>query len=205
VSLVLAVVCFAISPHGARAQQQPGQEGVVSRDAIWTDSVKYGNLPIEVRALGTMLSPTSAELKVATKFASLVQVGQSATIDNGHWVTIAGTVSRIEPYPAGGTVAVTVNLKAAIPEFAGQAVDGIVRIRVLNDVVYVGRPILGKQDGAVTIFKLEQDGGHANRVAVKFGATSVNSIQVLGGLQPGDHIILSDMSKYDGYDRVRVE
>ncbi len=179
---------------------------MVSRDAIWMDTVKYGDLPIAVRALGTIVSPTTAELRVPTALFGSVQVGQGASIDtsrSGH--IIAGTVARIESYAAGGTVAVTVELQSPVPELAGLSVDGTIKIRVLKDVVYVGRPVVGQPYASSTLFKLEQDGSHATRVTVQFGASSVNSIQVLKGLQPGDHVILSDMSKYDGYDRIRLE
>jgi beta-lactamase regulating signal transducer with metallopeptidase domain len=206
VSLVLAGVCFAINPHWVSGQQQRSQEAVVSRDAIWMDTVKYGDLPITVRALGTIVSPTTAELKVATIQASSVQVGQAASIDTsrrGH--IIAGTVARIEPYAAGGTIAVTVELQSPVLEPAGSSVDGIIKIRVLKDVIYAGRPVVGQPFASSTLFKLEQDGSHATRVTVEFGASSVNSIQILKGLQPGDRVILSDMSKYDGYDRIRLE
>jgi beta-lactamase regulating signal transducer with metallopeptidase domain len=205
VSLLLAVVLCAIGPRWAKGQQQPALEGVVSRDAIWADTVKFGNLPVECRALGTIVSPATAELKVASSIASSVQVGQSVTMDSRRGVMIAGTVARVEPSAAGGPAAVTVSLQAPLAEFVGVAVDATIRTRVLSDVVYVGRPVFGKENGAFTIFKLEQDGSHASRVKVKFGAASVNAIQVLDGLQIGDHIVLSDMSKYDGYDHIRVE
>ncbi len=207
VSLVLAFACLAINPHWASGQPQRGQEGVVSRDAIWVDTVKYGDLPIAIRAQGTIVSPTKAELKVATSQARFVQLGQAAAIDTGRsrGVTIAGRVAGIESSAAGGTVAVTIDLRSPAPELAGVSIDGTIQIRVLKDVVYAGRPVSGQPDASSTLFKLEQDGRHATRVTVEFGASSVNSIQVLKGLQPGDRVILSDMSKYDGYDRIRLE
>lgn len=207
VSLVLAAVCLAINPHWANGQPPSGQEGVVSHDAIWTDTVKYGDLPITVRALGTIVSPGTAELKVAESLAGEVQVGQSAAIEtvSSRGITIAGTVSHIESYAAGGTVAVTVDLKSPMPELGGLQVDGSIRIRVLKDVVYVGRPVFGQPNASYMIFKMEEGGKHASRAAVQFGASSVNSIQVMKGLQPGDRVILSDMSKYDSYARIRVE
>jgi len=206
VALVLAVVCFAISPHWASGQSARSEEAVVNHDAIWVDTVKYGDLPITVRALGTIVSPTAAELKVATR-AGEVQVGQTALVETVHsrGITIAGTVSRIESYAAGGTIAVTVELRSPVPELAGLQVDGAIQIRVLKDVFYVGRPVFGQPNASSTLFKLEQDSNHATRVTVQFGASSVNSIQVLKGLQPSDRVILSDMSKYEGYDRIRVE
>ena len=98
-----------------------------------------------------------------------------------------------------------IDLEATVPEFAGANVDGTIRIRLLNDVVYVGRPVWAAADSLVTLFKLEPDGRHATRVKVRFGAASVDRIQVLDGLQTGNRVIVSDMSKYDGYDHIRIE
>ena len=39
---------------------------------------------------------------------------------------------------------------------------------------------------------------------MKLGRASVNTIEVLEGLQPGDQVILSDMSQYDAFDRVQL-
>jgi beta-lactamase regulating signal transducer with metallopeptidase domain len=207
VSVVLAVVCFAINPHWASSQSPRSEEAVVSHNAIWVDTVKYGDLPVAVRALGTIVSPTTAELKVPTIRADEIQVGQVASVQAVHsrGIIIAGTVSRIDSSAANGTVAVTVSLRSSVPERRGLDIDGIIQIRVLKDVVYVGRPAIGKPSQSSTLFKLEQDGKYANRVTVQLGAGSVNSVQVLKGLQPGDRMIVSDMSKYDGYDRIRVE
>jgi len=207
ISLVLAAVCFAINPHWANGQPPRGQEAVVSHDAIWVDTVKYGDLPIRVRALGTIVSPATAELKVAESLAGEVQVGQTAAIEtvSSRGITIAGTVSHIDSYVAGGTVAVTVDLRSPVPELAGSQIDGAIQVRVLKDVLYVGRPVFAQPNASYALFKLEQGGNHASRTTAQFGASSVNSIQVMKGLLPGDRVILSDMSKYDGYARIRVE
>jgi len=205
VALVLAVVFFAIVPHWASGQPQPSQEAVVSRKEVWMDTVKYGDLPVIVRALGNMVSATAAELKVDASQAGQVQVGQSASIEPRPGVSVRGSVARVEPSAVGGTVSVRIDLEATVPEFAGANVDGTIRIRVLNDVVYVGRPVWAPPDSLVTLFKLEPDGRHATRVKVRFGAASVDRIQVLDGLQTGDRVIVSDMGKYDGYDHIRIE
>jgi HlyD family secretion protein len=114
-------------------------------------------------------------------------------------------VTRIDSYAVDGTVTVAVETQSPAPEFASQEVDGVIRIQTLNDVVYVGRPVFAKSNSVVTLFKMASDGSHATRVKVRFGASSVSSVQILEGLQPGDHVILSDMAKYDGYDRIRLE
>jgi beta-lactamase regulating signal transducer with metallopeptidase domain len=205
VSLVLAIVCFAISPHWASGQPQLSHEAAVSRENVQIDTVKRGDLAVMVRALGTIISSKTAELKVDASQASLIQVGQTASLAPRQGFTIQGTVARIDPNPANGTVGVAIDLKAPVPEAAGVPVDGTIRIRVLKDVVYVGRPVFAAADSRYGLFKLETDVSHATRVGVRFGAASVDAIQILEGLQAGDRVILSDMSKYDGYGRIRVE
>lgn len=205
-ALSLALICgLMTSLHWANAQPQAARDAEVSRDAVWFDTVKYGDLPIMVRALGSMTTPSMAELKVAASLAHLVQIGQSASVDLHHGITVAGKVTRIGSNAVNGTVTVAVDVQTPVPEFAAQPLDGIIRIRTLHDVVFVGRPALCQPDSEGTLFKVESDGTHANRVEVRFGATSYNAVQILGGLQPGDHVILSDMSKYDGYGRVQLK
>jgi beta-lactamase regulating signal transducer with metallopeptidase domain len=202
----LALACgLMTSLHRANAQPQAARDAEVARDTVWFDTVKYGDLPIMVRALGSMTTPSTAELKVAASEANLVQIGQSASVDLHHGITVAGKVTRIESNAVNGTVTVAVEVQTPVPEFAAQPLDGIIRIRTLHDVVFVGRPALCQPDSEGTLFEVESDGSHAKRVKVRFGAISYDAAQVLGGLQPGDHVILSDMSKYDGYDRIQLK
>lgn len=205
-ALCLALVgCLMTNLHWAKAQPQAARDAEVPRDTIWVDTVKYGDFPIMIRALGSITTPSTAELKVAASQANLVQIGQSASVELRHGITMAGKVTRIDSNEVNGTVTVAVEVQAPVPEFAAQPVDGIIRIRTLHDVVFVGRPVLSQPDSEGTLFKVESDGSHAKRVKVRFGASSYNTVQIIEGLQPGDHVILSDMSKYDGYDRVHLK
>jgi HlyD family secretion protein len=83
------------------------------------------------------------------------------------------------------------------------SVDGTIDLERLANVLYVGRPAYGQPDSTVGVFKLMQ-GGEANRIQVKLGRTSVNQIEIVDGLREGDQVILSDMSAWDSYDRVRL-
>ncbi|HVH50383.1 MAG TPA: RND transporter, partial [Candidatus Bathyarchaeia archaeon] len=105
-----------------------------------------------------------------------------------------------------GTVTVDVAIDEPLPAGARSdlSVDGTVEIENLKDVLYVGRPVHGQSNSTIGIFKLVDDGGEAVRVNVKLGRTSVNTIEVLSGLQAGDKVILSDMSQWDNFDRVRL-
>ena len=82
--------------------------------------------------------------------------------------------------------------------------DGTIQLEKLDDVVYVGRPVFGQQDSTVQLFKVDPDGKYASKVKVTFGRSSVNTIEVKDGLKVGDKVILSDMSAYDNYDRIKL-
>ena len=147
-----------------------------------------------------------AQIKVAETEARDVQLGQPASIDTHNGV-IPGHVIRIDPAVQNGTVTVDVALDGALPGGARPdlSVDGTINIETLNNVLYVGRPAFGQADSTVTMFKLTGDGKEAVRVKVELGKTSVNTVQILRGLNVGDQVILSDMSAQDGADRIRLQ
>ncbi len=203
-ALCLALLCFATSMNWANAQPQAGREGVVKKDAIWVDTVKRGDVPIVVRALGNLTAPTTVELQVAEVQARELRDGQAASIEFRSGKMKKGIVSKVDTHAANGTVRVTIVLQEPAAEPANEPADGMIQVRTLNNVVYVGRPA-GSPAIEGSLFKLDADGNVATRVKVRFGAPSVQNVQVLAGLQPGDRVILSDMAKYDGYDRVRLE
>jgi HlyD family secretion protein len=147
-----------------------------------------------------------ASLKIAETQARDIQIGQPAEIDTHNGV-IDGKVMRIDPAVVAGTVTVDVELAGALPLGARPdlSVDGTIDLDRMTDVLYVGRPAFGNENSTISLFKLSADGKTAVRVPVKVGRASVNSIQVLEGLQDGDTVILSDMSRWDNTDRIRLE
>ena len=156
-------------------------------------------------------SRLKAELKIPETQVKDIAIGQSAVIDTrlaggGSNGLIDGTVSRIEQSIVNGTVTVDVALKGALPQGARPdlSVDGTVQLERLNDVLYVGCPVYGQENAAVQLFKIEPDGKYANKVKVTFGRRSVSYIEVKSGLNAGDRVILSDMSSYDSYDRIKL-
>jgi len=161
---------------------------------------------------GTMLAKVvqpnhlKAELKVPETQARDIQMGQAGLIDT-HNGTISGTVSRIDPAVQNGTVTVDVTLTGELPKGARPelSVDGTIDLEQLNNVLYVGRPAFGQENSTISLFRLDADGKGAVRVPVKVGRASVNSIQVLEGLHEGDTVILSDMSRNDNTDRIRLD
>ena len=146
-----------------------------------------------------------AEIKIAETQAKDVLIGQKASIDTRNGV-VPGRVSRIDPSVQNGTVTVDVAITGPLPEGARAdlSVDGTIEIENLNNVLYVGRPVNGQSGSTIGLFKLVSDGSEAERVNVKLGKTSVNTVEVLQGLQVGDKVILSDMSQWDKFDRVRL-
>jgi HlyD family secretion protein len=147
-----------------------------------------------------------AALQIAETQARDIQIGQPAMIDT-HNGTIPGHVVRIDPSVVNGTRTVDVMLDGPLPPGAVPqlSVDGTIDLQRMSNVLFVGRPALGNEDSTLSLFKVDPDGKGATRVPVKVGRASVNDIQVLQGLNEGDTVILSDMSRWDGVDRIRLE
>ena len=147
-----------------------------------------------------------ARLQITETQAKDIALGQKAQIDT-HNGMVAGHVTRIDASIVNGTRTVDRKLDGALPPGAvpDLSVDGTIEIERLSDVVYVGRPVSAQGDSSAGLFKIDADGKGATRVSVKFGRASVNAIEVLDGLRPGDRLILSDMSAQDPYSRIRLE
>jgi RND family efflux transporter MFP subunit len=152
------------------------------------------------------LDKLKAALQIAETQAHDIQLGQPASVDTHNGV-VPGHVSRIDPTVLNGTRTVDVQLDGPLPPGAvpNLSVDGTIDLERMTDVLRVGRPALGNENSTLSLFKVEADGKDAVRVPVKVGRASVNEIQVLEGLREGDTVILSDMSRYDNVDRVRLE
>jgi HlyD family secretion protein len=147
-----------------------------------------------------------AELKIPETQAKDILIGQSAEIDTHNGI-VKGSVSRIDPAVQNGTVTVDVKFDEALPKWARPdlSVDGTITLERLNDVLYVGRPAFGQEKSTVSMFKIDPDGKSATRVKVDLGRSSVNTIEILGGLKEGDQVILSDMSRWDANNNIRLD
>jgi multidrug efflux pump subunit AcrA (membrane-fusion protein) len=152
------------------------------------------------------LDKLKAALQIAETQAHDIQLGLPASVDTHNGV-VPGHVSRIDPTVLNGTRTVDVQLDGPLPPGAvpNLSVDGTIDLERMTDVLRVGRPALGNENSTLSLFKVDADGKSAERVPVKVGRASVNEIQVLEGLKEGDTVILSDMSRYDNVDRVRLE
>ncbi len=147
-----------------------------------------------------------AQLQIPETQAHDVLIDQPAEIDTHNGV-VPGTVTRINPAVVNGTVTVDVQINGSLPTGARPdlSVDGTIDLQRLHDVLYVGRPAFGNENSTISLFKLDPDGKYATRVPVKVGRASVNEIQILSGLKAGDTVILSDMSREDNVDRIRLD
>jgi RND family efflux transporter MFP subunit len=147
-----------------------------------------------------------AELKIPETQARDVQIGEPASVDTHNGV-IAGVVSRVDPAVQNGTVTVDVKLTGELPKGARPdlSVDGTIDLEKLENVLYVGRPAFGQENSTISMFVLDRQGNGASRTQVKTGRASVNLIQIESGLNEGDTVILSDMSRWDSTDRVKLE
>jgi HlyD family secretion protein len=150
-------------------------------------------------------SRLKAELRIAETQARDLTIGQIASVDTRNGF-IPGKVIRIDPAAQNGTVTVDVALEGELPRGARPdlSVDGTIELERLDNVLFVGRPAFGQEQSTVGLFKLDQTTGEASRAQVQLGRSSVNTIEVLGGLAEGDQVVLSDMSAWDQFERIRL-
>lgn len=171
-------------------------------------------VPVEIGAqvaaganLARVADPSrlKAEVRIAETQAKDIRLGLPASIDTRNGV-VEGLVSRIDPSVQNGTVTVDVSLAGELPPGARPdlSIDGTIQLERLQNVVFVGRPAFGQDKSTVGMFKLDPGGLYATRSAVRLGRSSVNTIEIVSGLQPGDRVILSDTSQWDEHDRIRL-
>ncbi|HLJ27393.1 MAG TPA: HlyD family efflux transporter periplasmic adaptor subunit [Candidatus Angelobacter sp.] len=170
--------------------------------------VQVGQRAVQGTILAKVVQPENlkAELKIPETQAKDILDGQRAEVDTHNGI-IQGTVSRIDPSVANGTVTVDVKLEGEMPKGARPdlSVDGTITLESLTNVLYVGRPAFGQEKSTVKMFKIDPDGKGATRVPVELGRSSVSTMEIVRGLKEGDRVILSDMSRYDAVDRIRLE
>jgi beta-lactamase regulating signal transducer with metallopeptidase domain len=195
---------------GDSARRQHVDEPTVDQSTIWVDSTKKGPMLRQVRGMGTLVRAEGSTNLVARvtlpAFMTVdVRPNQNASIGTRKGPLANGHVSSISPSPSNDTRGVDIALDG-VPEgvSAGVEIDATIDIEKLESVLYVGRPVHATANSTVSLFKIVNEGKEAVRVKVKLGRSSVNTIEVLDGLQVGDKVILSDMSSYENADRIRL-
>jgi HlyD family secretion protein len=172
---------------------------------VWSDEVRRGPMIREVRGQGIIASRTTVELTIPESHIAEVRRGQMVDVDSRTEGIRKGRVMRVDAGAVNGASRVFVRLTRATSLVPGTSTDCTIRLERLNDVIYVGRPVSGNPNSIGMLFKIDADGAHATKVRVQFGRSSVNTIQVLAGLQVGDHVILSDMTPYEQHDRIALK
>jgi HlyD family secretion protein len=189
--------------HRTALQVRAGIEGVLQQ------------LPVEIGqrvAAGAPLAkvaqplPLKAELRVAETQARDVAIGQLVVIDTRNGMA-NGRVSRVDPAVQNGTIGVDVAMDGELPRGARPdlTVDGVIEIERLADVLFTGRPVQGSDGATISLFRVTPDGGEATQTNVNLGRTSVNNVEIRGGLKEGDRVILSDMSAWSEHQRIRLK
>jgi len=205
----LMLIFVAALSERALASPAPPQEPVVELQSVWPDTVKFGDLVLEVRGLGKLNSETDAEIQVAQHLAAQVAAGQTAVVGfRGHQETVAAMVRGKRPgVTTKGTVTTDITVQGPLPAgiAAGEPIDVAITIGKIFSTLHMGRPIFAAANSEGTLFRIEPDGQHAVRVRVQYGRVTVNQIEIKSGLEPGDRVILSDMRAYDKFDRIALK
>lgn len=192
--------------HVAELTVRAGIDGVLQRLGD-RDQLQVGQQLAAGANIARVADPTKlkAEIRVVETQAKDIAHGQKAVIDTRNG-TVPGRVVRIDPAVQNGTVTVDVELQGPLPKGARPdlTVEGVIELELLSNVLFVGRPVQGQSESTVGLFKLDAEGREATRVPVNLGRSSVNTIEILGGLLEGDRVILSDMSQWDAHNRVRL-
>jgi HlyD family secretion protein len=192
--------------HGLKASMvvRAGIHGVLREVPL--QSGQYATAGTTLARIDPIPLRLKAVLRVPENQAKDIAIGQKAMIDTRNGIA-PGHVSRIDPASSAGTVTVDVALDGTPPAGARSdlSVDGVIEIARLKNVLFTGRPAYGQQDATIGIFKLVDNGRYAQLVTVRLGRTSVTSVEIKDGLAPGDVVILSDMSRWENVDRVRIK
>jgi HlyD family secretion protein len=189
-------------------QVRAGMDGILQELSLNGNTLQEGQQTPAGTTIAKVANPKrlKAELKIPETQAKDVQIGQSSQVDTHNGV-VEGKVIRIDPSVQNGTRTVDVALNGDLPQGAvpDLSVDGTIDLERIASVLFTGRPTVGQEKSTIGMFKLEADGKSASRVRVILGRSSLNTVEILGGLKDGDQVILSDMSRWDSYDRIRLE
>lgn len=206
VEQVARIGSIAAFQHGLKASMvvRAGIHGVLREVPL--QSGQYATAGTTLARVDPLPLRLKAVLRVPENQAKDIAIGQKASIDTRNGIA-PGHVSRIDPASSAGTVTVDVALEGIPPAGARSdlSVDGVIEIARLKNVLFTGRPAYGQADATIGVFKLVEGGRYAQRVTVRLGRTSVTSVEIKDGLSPGDIVILSDMSRWDNVDRVRIK
>lgn len=202
VNRLRAITAFRLSRLSS-LQVKAGEDGVLQELTL-----QLGQWVVPGTILAKVVQPgkLKAVIRIPETQAPGLAIGHKASVDTRTGI-VPGHVIRIDPAAQQGTVTIDVALDGALPEGARPdiSVDATITIERLSDVLFTGRPAYGQPNTTIGMFKLVEGGDYAVRVPVKLGRTSVNAVEILEGLAAGDSVVLSDMSRYDNVERVKLK
>jgi beta-lactamase regulating signal transducer with metallopeptidase domain len=219
IAVTLGALTFPLKGAPLAAQPKPIRSAIdgqsmgasVDRNSIWTDTVKRGSMAVQVRGEGTIVSGEGSANSVArvtlpTSLAAEVHAGQGATVNTRNGLVKAHVI-QVKEAPTAETGSVDLWFDGALPAGVGanHPVDATIDVGELNNVLWLNRPVNIEANTSKPLFKIAADGTGAERVNVKFGRASVQTIEILDGLKVGDKVILSDMSDWSKYDRIHLK
>jgi HlyD family secretion protein len=197
---------FALVVITAIAQQA---EPTVSKDSLSVHRVERGAMPLREIAHGSIssIAPPRATVILSAEQRARVRIGQTSSIQIAPPAVLAGKLRRIDQSTSNGTITAELELADALPEGAsiGAKIGALIEVGVAKDVLFFGRPADARPQSTSSVFVLEPDGEHARRVVVEYGRQSGSLIEILKGLSEGDRVIVTDMSRWEGHDRVRLK
>lgn len=182
-----------------------GMSGVVQDVAVHTgQTLAVGGGIARVAGVKEL----KATLQVPGSEVGEVAIGQSVTLQLATDVAqkLSGRVIRVSPAVSNGSVDVDVMPQGPLPADVrpNLAVTGDIHIADIRQATYIQRPAYAGPDSQMTLYRLIDAGRTAVPVHVRFGAASDQYIQVVGGLEPGNRVIVSDISGFAGEPRVAV-
>jgi multidrug efflux pump subunit AcrA (membrane-fusion protein) len=202
VSRLRAITAFRLGRLNS-LQVKAGEDGVLQEL-----SLQLGQWVVPGTILAKIVQPgkLKAVIRIPETQAPGLAIGQKAVVDTRNGL-VAGHVIRMDPAAQEGTVTVDIALDSTPPAGARPdiSVDATITIERLSNVLYTGRPGYGQPNSTIGMFKLVEGGHYAVRIPVKLGSTSVNSVEIVNGLAEGDSVVLSDLSRYENVDRIRLK
>jgi HlyD family secretion protein len=203
ISLLAVVLCWPVIV--ASAQEEPA----VSKDTIAVHEVHRGDMPLRAIASGTVSSvdPGKAVVSVPHEEVGAVRTGETASIQITPPGILRGKVGHVDLRGAGENATAEIDLTDALPQgtSVGTRANALIETGVAGNVIYFERPAEARPNTEATVFVIDPDSRHATRKTVRYGRQSGALIEVISGLAPGDRVIVTDLSRFAGQDRIRIE
>lgn len=163
----------------------------------------------------TSTEPVKALVSGPSTAARLLKVGQAVDFEvegrrdsSGRLPVMTGKVSRIDSNSSTDLVRVEVDLAGSPPEgtTVGTRLGTLLDTgEELRDIVLFERPGDARPNTDSTVFVLEAGDAYAKRITVRYGRQSGAQMEIISGLVPGDRVIVTDMSAWAGYPRVKLQ